>query len=69
MLPLPRVGGALSGALKGSITNAGHVAIRLDDRRSLRPHAKLQPIIDAAVRRALQSDVFFTAGVAVSLAY
>jgi hypothetical protein len=47
----------------------GHVSIRLDDRWSLRPHAEWQPIIDAAVRRALQTNVFFTAGVAVSLAH
>jgi hypothetical protein len=47
----------------------GHVAIRLDDRWSLRPHAEWQPIIDAALRRALQTNVYFTGGVGVSLAY
>ena len=47
----------------------GHVAIRLDDRWSLRPHAEWQPVIDTAVRRALRTNVFFTAGLAVSLAH
>ena len=47
---------------------SGSVAIRLNDHWSLRPHVEWQPIIDAALRRALQSKAFFTAGVAVSLA-
>ena len=67
-----RYNSAFLGVPKSAVNYAslgGHVAIRLDDRWSLRPHAELQPIIDAAVRRALHTDVFFTTGVNVSLAY
>jgi hypothetical protein len=67
-----RYNSAFLGVAKSAVNYAslgGHVAIRLDERWSVRPHAELQPIIDGAVRRALQSDVFFTAGVALSVAY
>ena len=60
------------GVAKSAVNYAslsGHVAIRLNDHWSLRPHAELQPIIDAALRRALRENVFFTAGVGVSVAY
>ena len=67
-----RYNSAFIGVAKSTVNYAslgGHVAIRLDDRWSLRPHAELQPIIDAAVRRALLSKVFFTAGVTLSFAH
>lgn len=62
---------AYVGVAKSAINYAslsGQVALRLDDHWSLRPHAEWQPITDAALRRALQSKAYFTAGVAVSLA-
>jgi len=65
-----RYNSAYVGVAKSAINYAslsGQVAIRLDDHWSLRPHAEWQPIIDAALRRALQSKGYFTAGVAVSL--
>jgi hypothetical protein len=67
-----RYNSAYVGVAKSALNYAslsGHVAIRLDDHWSLRPHAEWQPIIDAALRRALQSKAFFTAGVAVSFAH
>ena len=67
-----RFNDAFFGVAKSALNYAslsGHVAIRLNDRWSLRPHAELQPIIDAALRHALQENVFFTAGVGVSVAY
>lgn len=67
-----RYNSAFLGVAESAVNYAslsGHVAIRLDHRWSLRPHAEFQPIIDSAVRRALQSDAFFTAGVALSFAY
>ena len=67
-----RYNSAFVGVAKSAVNYAslsGQVAIRLDDHWSLRPHAELQPIIDATLRRALQSKVFLTAGVALSLAH
>ena len=48
---------------------SGRLAIRVDDQWSLRPHAELQPILDANLRRALRSNVFITAGLMVSVAF
>ena len=67
-----RFNSAFYGVAKSAVNYAslsGHVAIRLNDHWSLRPHAELQPIIDAALRRALRENGFFTAGVGVSVAY
>lgn len=67
-----RYNDAFYGVAKHAVNYAslsGQVAIRLDDHWSLRPHAEWQPIIDAALRRAVQSNGFFTTGVGVSVAY
>jgi len=67
-----RYNSAFVGVAKSALNYAslsGGVAVRLDEHWSLRPHGELQPIIDGALRRALHENVFFTAGVAVSVAY
>lgn len=67
-----RYNSAFVGVAKSAVNYAslsGQVAIRLDEHWWLRPHAELQPIIDATLRRALQSKVFLTAGVMLSLAH
>ena len=67
-----RFNDAFFGVAKGAVNHASlsaQAAIRLDDHWSLRPHAEVQPIIDAALRRASPSNLFVTAGVGVSFAY
>ena len=61
------VGVATSGLNYAALN--GRVAIRLDDRWSLRPHVEWQPILDTNLRRALGSNMFFSAGVALSAAF
>ena len=67
-----RYNSAFLGVAKGALNYAslsGRVVIGLNDSWSLRPHAELVPIVDTALRRALQSNVLFSAGVGLSLGY
>ena len=61
------VGVATSGLNYAALN--GRLSIRLDEHWSLRPHAEWQPILDAHIRRALRSNMFFTAGVVLGLAF
>jgi hypothetical protein len=67
-----RYNSAFVGVPKAAVNYAsvgGRMTVGLDKHWSLRPHAEWQPVIDRAIRRALDANGFFTAGVAVSLAY
>ena len=67
-----RYNSAFVGVAKSAINYAslsGRVTLGLNEHWSLRPHAEWQPIIDVALRRALHANAFFTAGIALSVAY